>query len=221
MYTLQLDKSNIFECNLKIQGADMKKSKINLIVESGDYSLRFKGSVGEYGKVSIPLPKLKNILEENVKGKMFLEVVVDDTYFVPYETDYVTEVSMKVEVVIPSSRNQIVENVEENKISKPIVTISEVKNEEKTNTINEVNAEKQDKVEEIEKQVVDKKQKNKKETDVKKKNVLSEINHIKNIINLLKEDVKKENKISNIKNYLVRNEISENTYNKILVILNK
>ena len=131
MYTIQLDKTNSFECNIKIQGASIKKTKVNLVVESNDFSLKFKGSIDEDGKINIPLSKLKGILDENVKGKLYLEVIADDTYFTPYETEYLTEVSRKIEVVSVNgkSKKSLVESneVEENVSKKPIVTISEVK----------------------------------------------------------------------------------------------
>jgi len=131
MYTIQLDKTNNFECNIKIQGASIKKTKVNLVVESNDFSLKFKGSISEDGKINIPLSKLKGILDENVKGKLYLEVIADDTYFTPYETEYLTEVSRKVEVVSVNgkSKKSLVEGseFEENVSKKPIVTISEVK----------------------------------------------------------------------------------------------
>jgi hypothetical protein len=198
MYTLQLDKSNIFECNLKIQGADIKNSKINLVLESDNYSLKLKGSIGEYGKVSIPLPKLKNILQENVKGKMFLEVVADDTYFVPYESDYITEVSMKVEVIVPTSnKGSILESSKQPEEkptvpSKPVVVISEVKVPE---------------IKKVEPQIPQ---------------TISEVQHVKNIVNLIKENKNSKNKTEIIKNYITENKnVSTSTYNKILAILKK
>jgi hypothetical protein len=44
-YKIQLDKASTFECNVKIEGASLNKTKANLIVESDDFSLKFKGSV--------------------------------------------------------------------------------------------------------------------------------------------------------------------------------
>jgi len=34
MYTIQLDTVKNFECTLKIQGASLAKSKVNLVIES-------------------------------------------------------------------------------------------------------------------------------------------------------------------------------------------
>ena len=95
MYTIQLDQTKNFECNLKIQGASLKKSKINMIIEGDDFDIKLKGTIDSTGQVTIPVKKLKGILDENVKGNMFLEVIADDTYFTPYKTEYLTEISRK------------------------------------------------------------------------------------------------------------------------------
>ena len=96
MYIITLDTAKNFECTLKIQGASLNKSKVNLVIESNDMDIRCRGTITEKGKVSIPVKKLKGILEENSKGKMYLEVIAEDSYFTPYKTDYITELSKKV-----------------------------------------------------------------------------------------------------------------------------
>ena len=98
MYIITLDTAKNFECTLKIQGASLNKSKVNLVIESNDMDIRCRGTITEKGKVSIPVKKLKGILEENSKGKMYLEVIAEDSYFTPYKTDYITELSKKVNV---------------------------------------------------------------------------------------------------------------------------
>lgn len=98
MYTIQLDTVKNFECSLKIQGASLNKSKVNLVIESNDLDIRCRGSINENGKVSIPVRKLKGILEEEASGNMYLEVIADDTYFTPYKTIYKTEFSRKVSI---------------------------------------------------------------------------------------------------------------------------
>lgn len=65
MYTIQLDQAKNFECSLKIQGASLKKSKINMIIESDDFDIKLKGSIDSSGQVTIPVKKLKGILDEN------------------------------------------------------------------------------------------------------------------------------------------------------------
>ena len=43
MYKLFTDKSELFECDIKLQGASLKKSKARLVVETPDYALMFNG----------------------------------------------------------------------------------------------------------------------------------------------------------------------------------
>ena len=133
MYTIQLDQTKNFECNLKIQGASLKKSKINMIIEGDAFDIKLKGTIDSDGQVTIPVKKLKGILDENVKGNMFLEVIAEDTYFTPYETEYVTEVSRKVEVTsINGKSKETLTESEGIKVtdSKPKVTISDIKNDD-------------------------------------------------------------------------------------------
>ena len=49
MYKLFTDKSELFECDIKLQGASLKKSKARLVVETQDYSLMFNGSISKGG----------------------------------------------------------------------------------------------------------------------------------------------------------------------------
>jgi hypothetical protein len=125
MYKLQLDKASEFECKIKVSGASIKKTKVNLVVEGDDYSLKFKGTINEDGKISVPISKLKGILDEGRKGNLFLEVIADDTYFTPYETQYETIVLRKVEMIsLDKSKQELIE--QELKGAKPKIVISDV-----------------------------------------------------------------------------------------------
>ena len=125
-YTIQLDKASTFECNVKIEGVSLNKTKANLIVESDDFSLKFKGDIDASGKITVPLKKLKGILDENITGNLYLEIIADDTYFTPYETEYITEVSKKVEVVSVNNKTKGQTTLTESK-NKPVVTVANVK----------------------------------------------------------------------------------------------
>ena len=55
MYTIQLDQTKNFECNLKIQGASLKKSKINMIIEGDDFDIKLKGTIAvSYTHLTLP-----------------------------------------------------------------------------------------------------------------------------------------------------------------------
>ena len=120
MYKLFTDKSELFECDIKLQGASLKKSKARLVVETQDYSLMFNGSISKGGKCEIPIRKLKGLIDEDTTGNIRLEVIAEDTFFTPWETDFEVETSKKVtvEVKTQTTKKPIVE-------AKVKVTISE------------------------------------------------------------------------------------------------
>ena len=102
MYKLFTDKSELFECDIKLEGASLSKSKARLVVETSDYSLLFKGTISSGGKCEIPIRKLKGLIDENTSGNIRLEVIAEDTYFTPWESDFEVDASKKVTVEIKS-----------------------------------------------------------------------------------------------------------------------
>ena len=102
MYKLFTDKSELFECDIKLQGASLKKSKARLVVETQDYSLMFNGSISNGGKCEIPIRKLKGLIDEDTTGNIRLEVIAEDTFFTPWESDFEVETSKKVTVEVKS-----------------------------------------------------------------------------------------------------------------------
>ena len=106
MYTLYTDKQELFECSISLEGASVKNSQTRLIVESDNLNLLFKGTIDSSGKCTVPIKKLKNLLEESTKGKIRLEVIADDTYFTPWESDFEVETARKVTVEVKSQSNK-------------------------------------------------------------------------------------------------------------------
>ena len=102
MYKLFTDKSELFECDIKLEGASLSKSSARLVVETSDYSLLFKGEINSNGKCEIPIRKLKGLIDENTKGNIRLEVIAEDTFFTPWESDFEVDVSKKVTVEVKS-----------------------------------------------------------------------------------------------------------------------
>ena len=102
MYKLFTDKSELFECDIKLQGASLKKSKARLVVETPEYSLLFNGTISKSGKCEIPIRKLKGLIDEDTSGNIRLEVIAEDTFFTPWESDFEVETSKKVTVEIKS-----------------------------------------------------------------------------------------------------------------------
>ena len=102
MYKLFTDKTELFECSISLQGASLKKSKARLVVETPEYSLLFNGTISKSGKCEIPIRKLKGLIDEDTSGNIRLEVIAEDTFFTPWESDFEVETSKKVTVEVKS-----------------------------------------------------------------------------------------------------------------------
>ena len=127
MYKLFTDKSELFECNISLQGASLKKSKARLVVETSDYSLLFNGNINSSGKCEIPIRKLKGLIDENTTGNIRLEVIAEDTFFTPWESDFEVDASKKVTVEVKSqtTKKPIVETKVKVKVKDEKPTITE------------------------------------------------------------------------------------------------
>ena len=102
MYKLFTDKNELFECNISLQGASLKKSKARLVVETPDYSLLFNGAISKSGKCEIPIKKLKGLIDEDITGNIRLEIIAEDTFFTPWKSNFEVETSKKVTVEVKS-----------------------------------------------------------------------------------------------------------------------
>ena len=127
MYKLFTDKTELFECNISLQGASLKKSKARLVVETQDYSLLFNGSINSNGKCEIPIRKLKGLIDEDTNGSIRLEVIAEDTFFTPWESDFEVDVSKRVtvEVKSQSAKKPIVETKVNVKVKDEKPTLTE------------------------------------------------------------------------------------------------
>ena len=127
MYKLFTDKSELFECDIKLEGASLSKSKARLVVETSDYSLLFDGSISSNGKCEIPIRKLKGLIDENTTGNIRLEVIAEDTYFTPWESDFEVDASKKVTVEVKSqtTKKPIVETKVNVKVKDEKPTLTE------------------------------------------------------------------------------------------------
>ena len=123
MYKLFTDKTEIFECDINLTGASLTKTSARLVIETAGFSLLFNGTVGSDGKCRVPIRKLRGLIGETIKGNIKLEVIAEDTYFVPWESDFVVEQSKKVtvEVKSQSKKSRILES------TRPMVRVSRIK----------------------------------------------------------------------------------------------
>ena len=104
-YKLYTDKNENFECEVSVKNASLKGSITRLIVESNNGpSLVFNGQLNG-GKCIIPIKRLKGILDENTHGNMHLEVIVEDTYFKPWQSDFTVEEHTSVKVKINEQKS--------------------------------------------------------------------------------------------------------------------
>ena len=127
MYKLFTDKTELFECSISLQGASLKKSKARLVVETQDYSLLFNGTISKSGKCEIPIRKLKGLIDEDTLGSIRLEVIAEDTFFTPWESDFEVDTSKKVtvEVKTQTTKKPIVEAKVKVKVKNEKPTITE------------------------------------------------------------------------------------------------
>tara|TARA_R100001480_G_scaffold153727_1_gene157306 strand:+ start:218 stop:793 length:576 start_codon:yes stop_codon:yes gene_type:complete len=135
MYKLYTDKQEIFECDIQLEGASLINSTARLIIETEDLALLFKGNINASGKCTIPVKKLKGLLGESAKGNIKLEVIAEDTYFTPWESQFEVDTSKKVTVEVKSQQTPVI--TEE---TKPTIKVENIKEEvslnEKDHVIN-------------------------------------------------------------------------------------
>ena len=132
MYKLYTDKQETFECDLFLEGADLKESSARIIVETDNLTLLFKGKINKNGNCKVPIKKLKGLLGEDTTGNIKLEVIAEDTLIEPWQSEFVVETSKKVTVEVKSQKDK--KPIRES--SKPQVKIKNVKNH--FNPINEM-----------------------------------------------------------------------------------
>jgi|TARA_B100000287_G_scaffold260161_1_gene244733 hypothetical protein len=131
MYKLFTDKAELFECDIKIEGTSLSKSTARIVVETADYSLMFNGKLTTDGKCTIPIKKLKGLIDENTKGNMRLEVIAEDTYFIPWKSEFEIDASKKVTVEVRSQSNKKV-------IKENTVQVSNIKQQITKKEVNHV-----------------------------------------------------------------------------------
>ena len=107
MYTLYTDKQEIFECSISLEGASVKNSQARLIVETDHLNLLFKGTINDSGKCTIPIKRLKNLIDESSTGQIRLEVIADDTYFTPWESKFNVKTAKKLTVEVATQSNKV------------------------------------------------------------------------------------------------------------------
>ena len=120
-YKLYTDKQEIFECNIYLEGASLTQATSRIIVETQDLKLLFEGTIDKDGNCKVPIKKLRGLVGEDTKGTMKLEVIAEDTYFLPWESDFEVDTAKKIKVEVKQQSKPLV------KSSKPKMVVKEVK----------------------------------------------------------------------------------------------
>ena len=126
-YKLYTDKQEIFECDLFLEGADLKDSSARILVETDNLTLLFTGKINKDGNCKVPIKKLNGLLGEDTTGNIKLEVIAEDTLIEPWQSEFVVETSKKIKVEVKSQQKPK-QQEDEWMIGKPRVIVTEVKN---------------------------------------------------------------------------------------------
>ena len=99
-YKLYTDKQEIFECKIHLEGASLTKANSRIIVETKDLKLMFEGTIDKDGNCKVPIKKLRGLVSEKDSGTMKLEVIAEDTYFNPWESEFEVGTAKKIKVEV-------------------------------------------------------------------------------------------------------------------------
>ena len=121
-YKLYTDKQEIFECKIHLEGASLTQATSRIIVETQDLKLMFEGTIDKDGNCKVPIKKLRGLVSEDTKGIMKLEVIAEDTYFLPWESNFEVDTAKKIKVEVKQQRKKPLI-----KSSKPKMVVKEVK----------------------------------------------------------------------------------------------
>lgn len=103
MYTFYRDKEETFECNVSISGASINNTSARLIIDTPSLNIVLYGKLRD-NKCLVSIPKMI-MFNEGTRGQVRLEIIVDDTLFVPWESSCVIEGSKSVQVNITSRKD--------------------------------------------------------------------------------------------------------------------
>jgi len=99
MYRLLKDKNNEFQCEIRLEGTSAKNATVRLFLEGEDCEYSFDGKIdGE--KCIVPLGRMKKFQNLLENGTIRLEVIAEDTWFVPYKSTYELDQEKKVTVEV-------------------------------------------------------------------------------------------------------------------------
>lgn len=104
MYTLYTDQSELFEANISVSGTSLSETSCRLIIETETITILFSGKVTSDGRCEIPIKALSKYLSEGSTGTVRLEVIAENTYFVPWESPFEVKTNKKITVEVKSNK---------------------------------------------------------------------------------------------------------------------
>ena len=120
-YKLYTDKQENFECKIFLEGASLEQAKARLIIEGTNINLLYNGTIDKDGKCSVPIGKLKTLFKEGDQGNMKLEVIAEDTFFTPWDSNFIIDTAKKLKVEVKKQKKPVI------KSNKPQMVVKEVK----------------------------------------------------------------------------------------------
>lgn len=151
MFEINKDKENKFNFKINITGAPNSIPSCRFVIQLNDNTyLFFRGSIDEINTANVIVPKLNNIINKNMQilnPRAFLEIIVDSSYFIPWESSIIfkEEVSVTaIDVITNSSNIELKANlegiiVESTEIINKDIYLEEIQNNEINTEISQTN----------------------------------------------------------------------------------
>lgn len=132
-YKLFSDVDRKFTCKVDVDGVKLNECSARMVIlsENGP-NLLYEGKIDGNGNCEINLKRVKNLLDENSKGNLKLEVIADNTIFTPWESEFIVETKKKVKVAMEESE-EIFEPVTE--VFKPKISVTVVDDDPSNNNV--------------------------------------------------------------------------------------
>lgn len=99
-YIFHRDTDETFECVVTVEGGSSENTISRLILKTDMWNIVFDGVIKKNGTCEVPLKKL-SLFPDGTTGKAYLEIVVDDVVFVPWESPFRVSTSKKVTIQSP------------------------------------------------------------------------------------------------------------------------
>lgn len=97
------NKGEVFKCQFKIDGAEIKDTIVRLCLEfDNNKNMFFYGDLHENGECVIEIPELRELKEK--EGKLTVEAIADSVYFKLYEANVEFKNSVEVSMDSPTTK---------------------------------------------------------------------------------------------------------------------